>query len=219
MTIFGPVTLRYARIKGDRMHDPSEVPVRLLYRLTQGQLTEEEIDLLEAILRAEGLEDCPPSLQRHALELALPRVDAPLPSREMLDRLVQLARPVFDSWSAPRFAGVRGHGATARQILLYTGEVTISLHLQPVGISHVRLIGLVLGVARRSGVAMLRAATAAADEPAYGPVAVDDLGEFMFAEIQAGHYILGLLLSAHSIESTPLVLGGEPEEASNALDR
>ena len=204
------------------MDDLPEVPVRLLYQLAQGQLAEEELDLLVAMLRAEGLEACPPEARRRAARLAQPH------AREAVERPAQPARPVFDSWSAPRLAGVRGHGGSSRQLLLHGPEAEISLHVQPVGIGHLRLIGQVFGPARSTGEALLLRAdapaicgdadTATAGAIEYGPVAVDDLGEFMFAQIHAGRYILQVQLGALRIDSIALTLGGEPGDGDPELD-
>ncbi len=206
------------------MDDLPGVPVRLLYQLAQGQLTEEELDLVEAMLRAEGLDACPPEVQRRAAQLA----ELHLRAREALERPVQPARPVFDSWSAPRLAGVRGHGGSSRQLLLHGPEAEISLHVQPVGIGHLRLIGQVFGPARSSGEALLlranapaiggEAGTAIAGAIEYGPVAVDDLGEFMFAQIHAGRYILQVQLGAQRIDSIALALSGDLSEGDPELD-
>lgn len=200
------------------MDNLSEVPASLLHQFAVGRLDDEEIDLLESMLRAEGLEACPPALQRRVQAFATPGRETRVPVPGALERLIRLARPIFDTLNAPPLAGVRGHD-TPRQLLLHADDAEISLHLQPLGISHLRLIGQVFGPARGTGEAVLRRMDARgiedADTPAYGPVAVDDLGEFMFTQIHAGRYVLQLHLNAGRIDSTPLAMGGEPDEATD----
>jgi hypothetical protein len=205
--------------------DSLDSPVRLLYQLAQGRLDDDELDLLEAMLRAEGLDTCPPEQRRRAARLAEPQ---PRATPREVDRIVQLARPVLDSWSAPHLAGVRGQGGLSRQLLLEGPDSEISLHIQPLGLSRLRLIGQVFGPARSAGEAMLRHADGSAIARAtgmanakandYGPVTVDDLGEFMFAQIQAGNYILQVQLAAQRIDSVVLALRAEPGDGDPELD-
>jgi hypothetical protein len=210
------------------MDNSLDAPVRLLYQLAQGQLAEDELDLFEVMLRAEGLDACPPEARRRTARLAQPQTTADPHVGGAVERLVGLARPVFDSWSAPQLAGVRDQGGTSRQLLLEAPDAEISLHVQPLGLNHLRVIGQVFGPARSAGEAMLRRAEtpAIAGEVVvssgsvadYGPVAVDDLGEFMFAQIQAGRYILQVQLAAQRIDSIVLALRAEPGDGDPELD-
>jgi hypothetical protein len=210
------------------MDDSDDGPARLLYQLAQGQLAEEELDLLEAMMRAEGLDMCPPELRHRASRLAQPQPRTVPYVGEAVERLVRLVRPVFDSWSAPQLAGVRGHGGSSHQLLLKGPDAEISLHVQPLGINRVRLIGQVFGPARSSGEAVLRRAEgpvvalvvdkASTTVTEYGPVAVDDLGEFMFAQIHAGRYILQVQLATERIDSIVLALRAEPADGDPELE-
>jgi hypothetical protein len=206
------------------MDDPPGAPVRLLYQLVQGKLTDEELDLLEAMLHAEGLEACPPEVRRRAAQLAQPWPRGMPHPGEAVERSVRLAHLVFDSWGAPKPAGVRSYSGPPRQLLLQGPDAEISLQVQPVGIQQLRLIGQVFGPARSAGEAVLRRAGTPAIAPgadaaiAYGPVSVDDLGEFMFTQIDAGRYVLQVQLAAHRIDSVDLTLSGEPGDGDPELD-
>jgi hypothetical protein len=52
----------------------------------------------------------------------------------------------------------------------------------------------------------------------YGPVAVDDFGEFMFEQLHTGHYILQVQLAAQRIDSVVLALRAEPGDGDPDLD-
>lgn len=52
------------------MSDQPEPPWGLLLRLLRGETDDDDVDLLEAMLRAEGLDDCPPALVLRAGRLA-----------------------------------------------------------------------------------------------------------------------------------------------------
>jgi hypothetical protein len=190
------------------MNDQSEPPWSLLFRLPRGETDDDDVDLLEAMLRAEGLDDCPPWLLQRAGRLA----QAATP----LERAVHLARLVFDSWSTPRLAPLRSSGAMARQLLLRADTAEISLHLQPVPRNRLTIIGQVLGHGGEMGEVTLRpqdraetgGPAAPSPDGAYGPIALDALGEFVVPNLPAGRYVLSVVFPTQHIDSEVLDLGG-----------
>jgi hypothetical protein len=197
------------------MNDHPEPPFGLLARLQKGEIDNADIELLEAMLRAEGLEDCPPWLQMRASRLAQAAATAPQPNGR-LDQVRYLARLIFDSWSTPQLAPIRSHGTMERQLLLRADTVEISLHLQPVQRNRMTVIGQVLGHNGEAGEMTLRphdsAAPTSVDLPsepdggAFGPIALDPLGEFVVPHVSPGRYVLSVRFATKRIDSEVLEL-------------
>jgi hypothetical protein len=198
------------------MSDQSEPPWSLLFRLPRGETDDDDIDLLEAMLRAEGLHDCPPWLLQRAGRLAQAATAPEQAGRGLLERAVHLARLVFDSWSTPRLAPLRSSGGMARHLLLRADTAEISLHLQPVPRNRLTIIGQVLGHGGEMGDVTLRpqdraetgGPAAPSPDGAYGPVALDALGEFVVPNLPAGRYVLSVIFPTQHIDSEVLDLGG-----------
>jgi hypothetical protein len=196
------------------MSDQAEPPWGLLFRLPRGETDDDDVDLLEAMLRAEGLEDCPPWLLR-AGRLAQAAIPPEQAGRGPLEQAVHLARLVFDSWSTPQLAPTRG-GAMARQLLLRADTAEISLYLQPAPRHRLTIIGQVLGHGGEMGGVTLHpqnpAEKAVQEVPsadgAYGPADLDALGEFVVPDLPAGCYVLSVRLPTQRIDSEVLDLGG-----------
>lgn len=177
---------------------------RLLERLGQGLLADDEVELVNTLLAREGLESCPPWLLARASRLAQSPV-VPQQARESLTvRGLRLARLVFDSWSSPQPAFLRGAALAPRQIVLQCGPVDISLHVAGLESADLMVIGQVLGQPATGGQALLRLADS--DQLASAPVAVaiDPIGEFVFDSVLPGRYILSLQISESTIDSPPL---------------
>lgn len=211
------------------MTHSSEPPLRLLYDLATGQIGEDDLLVLEAMLYAEGLVACPEPERIRAGRLAQPPRHAAAGHGATLERVTQMARVVFDSWDTPRLATVRGASSPPRQLLLRAQDMEISLHSQPIGANGLRLIGQALGPDVSQGEAFLLAdAPPASDatradrllpaEYTYGPVAVDDLGEFLFPRIHTGRYVLSLQIKAERTDSVVLDLRAKPGEGRSHGD-
>jgi hypothetical protein len=194
-------------------------PFRLLHQLAHGEIADDDVDLLQAMLRVEGLPECPPKAQARASRLAQSHQHPKPRAREVVEHATRLAQMVFDSWSPARLAPVRSQSALPRQLLLRALDVEISLHVQPIGINHVTLIGQVLDPIQGTGEARLvrhagspdgepQTVVAHAAEQVYGPVPVDDLGEFLIDDIRPGRYVLSIQLGTWRIESVALELSG-----------
>jgi hypothetical protein len=191
----------------------SAPPVGLLRRLATGDVDDDDFALLEAMLRAEGLAECPPWVQARASRLARAGRQDSLPAAEAFRRVTRLARLVFDSWSAPRPALLRGQGSTQRQLLLRAEDVEVSLHVQEAAAFRLSIIGQALGMASGvDGEALLVTATARQTPeepagPAYGPVPLDAYGEFAFPHVAPGRYVLSLQFGEQRVDSEALALG------------
>lgn len=209
--------------QAEPLDSQAELPFRLLHQLAHGEIAEDDLDLLQAMLRAEGLAACPPEAQARASSLAQaqPRQSSKARVREIVEHATHLAQLVFDSWSAPQLAPVRSESALPRQLLLRAQDVEISLNVQSTSINHMTLIGQVLGPGQSTGEARLvrdvmppvgapQIVVARRDEQGYGPVPVDDLGEFLIDQIRPGRYVLSIQLDTERIESIALELNGKP---------
>jgi hypothetical protein len=196
-------------------------PVRLLHQLATGDVAADDLVLLEAMLRAGGLAECPPWVQQRASRLAQARPqDVPRPADALTPR-ARLARLVFDSWSTPQPALLRGQSTLPRQLLLRAAELDVSLHVQAAA-GWLSIIGQALeGAGGARGEALLVTApppraedepdgAAASAAPAYGPVPLDAYGEFAFPHVALGRYILSLQLGGQRVDSVALALGAEP---------
>ena len=201
------------------MDDLEGPPIRLLYALATGQASDQDAALLEAMMRAGGREDCPPWVQARASRLAQQSPALLTRGTEPFSAVVRRARLIFDSWSIAQPTTMRGPGAVGRQVLLRAGEVEISIHVRPDTSAGLMLLGQVLAPTGGTGEAVLVDVgdeavepPTATREPAHGPVTLDAFGEFAFADVSPGRYVLSLQLPTERIESVALDIQGEPDD-------
>lgn len=203
-------------------------PHRLLQELAQGTIADDDLEILQAMLRAEGLAVCPPEARTEASRLAQPRPQLVTSDRAIGEQLRHLAHLIFDSWHTPTLASVRSHSPQSRQLLLRAPDAEINLHVQAADANHLTLIGQILGPEQRAREAWLVPAalpshtaspdTQAQAERPYGPVRVDDLGEFVLDQIQPGRYLLSVQGDVWRIDSVALQLSAKPGDAVQQPD-
>lgn len=151
------------------------------------------------------LPDAPPWLVEAAF--AMWRAPAPVPT--LGERIAAVLG--FDSWALQGAPALRSGRPDVRQLLFTAGARDIDLRLSPddtPGRAGPRftIAGQILGPGEGGVVAL----AAAGGGPTLASVALDEFGEFRFADLPAAPYALSLSFGDDRIVLPDIDLGGEP---------
>lgn len=173
-------------------------------------LTDADLVLL-ARRAARELLAVPAWVTQRALAIADPAM-APVAIAQAGSALRQWAAALrFDSWQAQPAGALRARGAAPRQLLFSMGEHDFDLRVH--GSSKpgfVQLAGQVLGPSIHGHVRW-RPVEGYSHAPATaGQAALDEMGEFLVADLPAGAYILTVQIADGQVELPPLDLQPAP---------
>ena len=179
------------------MTDHSEAfptgPTRLLVDLAQGRLEPAEVDMLERVLRADGLTPPPPWIQRRAERIAGQRLQ---PRRTNPARRL-VAALAFDTRLQPQFVGLRAAATHVRRLLFQAENIEVDLEMAPSSTSNeIRLAGQVAARGADPSGGILRLSTVDREWQAE----LDDSGEFWIENLVPGAYRLEILFRDRVVE-------------------
>lgn len=144
--------------------------------------------------------------------LSIAQGTAPNPAAGIVQQARALARRVaslqFDSWQPQPSMALRAQGDGPRQLLFSIGSHDIDLRVQADDArpGFVQLSGQVLGPTAMGHVHWHPAEGSALSPAAAGEVALDEMGEFVTPELQAGVYLLTVQFPDGLVELPPLDL-------------
>jgi hypothetical protein len=178
-------------------------PAQLLVDLAEERLGLAEVEALELMLQAEGLDAPPPWVLRRAERIAGQRGSVRQREHWTTQARRFVAALTFDSQAQPQFVGLRATRTQVRRLLFQAENIEVDLEMSPSPISEqVRLAGqITAGGADPSG-GFLRLTTAAGEWRAQ----LDKAGEFWIDSLAPGTYRLEVVFSDQVIEVPVLPL-------------
>ncbi len=187
--------------------DPPAVgpPSRLLLDLGRGDLEPEEVEAIEQWLRADGLDEVPPWIQRRAERIVRQRQPARRrPAFTFPERARRLvAALAFDSQVQPQFVGLRAVQTRVRRLLFQAENIEVDLEMSPTPSNEqVRLAGQVTAGGMNPSGGFLRLSTASGQ----WMTTLDEAGEFWLDSLKPGAYRLEIVLQDRIIEVPVLPL-------------
>jgi hypothetical protein len=178
-------------------------PAQLLVDLAEERLGLAEVEALEMMLTAEGLEAPPPWVLRRAERIVRQRSSAR--QRESWTGRARrfVAALTFDSQTQPQFVGLRASRTQVRRLLFQAENIEVDLEMSPSPASEqVRLAGQITAGGTDPSGGFLRLTTAAGEWRAQ----LDDTGEFWIDSLTPGTYRLEVVFSDQVIEVPVLPL-------------
>lgn len=167
-------------------------PCRGLLDVAEGAYEPEELEAVEALFRASGLEEPAPWVVERAKRISRQRREAPArPSA--LRRLV--ATLIFDTRAQPRPLGVRAVENRVRRLLFQAEGVELDLEVLP-SVDGLRLAGQVTVGGFEPSRGWLRLTGASSERKA----ALDEAGEFRMDTLLPGSYRLEVQLPDRVVE-------------------
>lgn len=176
-------------------------PNRALIDLAKDRLDSNEVEALELWLRAEGLAEPPPWIERRAERIALHRKpQRPRPMLRWPDAARRcVATLAFDSQAQPQFVGLRAVKTHVRRLLFQAENIEVDLEMAPdpaPASEHVRLAGQVTALGANPSGGFLRLSR----ETGEWMAKLDESGEFWLDSLAPGAYRLEVVLRDRVIE-------------------
>ena len=178
-------------------------PVQLLVDLAEERLGLAEVEALELMFQAEGLDEPPPWVLRRAERIAAQRATPRQRESWTTSARRFVAALMFDSQVNPQFAGLRATRTQVRRLLFQAENIEVDLEMSPSLISEqVRLAGQITAGGTDPSGGFLRLTTDTGEWRAQ----LDDSGEFWIDSLTPGAYRLEVVLADQIIEVPVLPL-------------
>src|SRR5687767_14927284 len=161
----------------------AQSPVQLLVDLAEERLGLAEVEALELMLQAEGLDEPPPWVLRRAERIATQRASARQRNHWTTSARRFIAALTFDSQAQPQFVGLRATRTHVRRLLFQAENIEVDLEMSPSLVAEqVRLAGQITAGGTDPSGGFLRLTTDTGEWRAH----LDDSGEFWIDSLVPG---------------------------------